>query len=285
MYGSGKLTMNRKLRIMSVMAHQDDFEFNAGGIFAMLRRHHGDNVEFKILATSTGASGHHELDADATFQRRASEAVKSAEKIGAVYECLVQLDGSHVSGQIFISRNLLGGLWNSIREFEPDYIFCPPVVSDPLAGIHIDHYHTAQAVRMVAYQLGVPRAYPTIGGEIKMRIRPPAVINVDDVYSGSGDYHFYCDISDVYSIKEEMAACHESQIYEWLPFTNGMDRRLSMDEWKADFRQRHQGVSRRYRQPGDPPKEFFRITSWGRAWGEKDVHEAFPFAIFRGDGQ
>jgi LmbE family N-acetylglucosaminyl deacetylase len=273
--------MNKKLKIMSIMAHQDDFEFNAGGLFALLRKYYGEQLDLKIVTTSTGASGHHEMDLESTSKRRYIEAKKSAAMINASYECLRQLDGKHVDGQVFIDRNLLGGLWNVIRDFEPDYIFCPPVISDPLAGIHIDHYHTAQAVRLVAYQICVPNAYPTMEGKVKKRVKVPIIINVDDVYANGGNYHFLCDISDVYELKEDMASCHESQIYEWLPFVGGRDEPLTKDEWKINFQNRHISINQRYQQPENRPKEFFRITQWGSAWEADKIQKDFPFAVFK----
>ena len=38
-----------ELRVMSVMAHQDDFEFEAAGLFLQLRQYYGDRVKLKIL--------------------------------------------------------------------------------------------------------------------------------------------------------------------------------------------------------------------------------------------
>ena len=51
----------KQLRVLSVMAHQDDFEFEAAGLFLRLRQHYGSNVALKIVTTSCGGSGHHEM--------------------------------------------------------------------------------------------------------------------------------------------------------------------------------------------------------------------------------
>ena len=126
------MTTAETLRVMSIMAHQDDFEFTAGGLFALLRKRYGEQIRLKILATTRGASGHHEMSLEDTFRRRDAEARRSAAVIGAEYECLTGLDGAHLPGQVFIDHNTLGGLWNAIRAFEPDFIFCPPVIEDPL---------------------------------------------------------------------------------------------------------------------------------------------------------
>lgn len=267
------------LRVMAVVAHQDDFEFNAGGTFALLWKTLGDGVEFKILTTSRGAAGHHELGLDDTFARRREEATRSAALIGAEYECLTRLDGSHAEVQVLPDRNLLGGLWNAIRAFEPNVIFCPPVVTDPLAGVHIDHISTAHAVRLVAYQLCVPRAYPTMDGPVKLRVPNPLVINMDDVYAREEAFDVREDVSEVYDLKCRMALCHESQIYEWLPFTSGREEPMTQEEWLEQFKKRHRLINERYGCGDDTPSEFFRITRWGRAPEEGEVDRLFPRRI------
>lgn len=249
---------------MSIMAHQDDFEFNAGGLFAKLCKIHGDQVELKILTTTRGASGHHQMSLEETFRRREQEAKNSAAIIGAEYECLACLDGNHLPGQVFIDRNFLGGLWNAIRDFEPDYIFCPPIISNPLAGIHIDHYNTAWAVRMVAYQLTVPHAYPTMNGSPRMRTTYPVIINVDDTYACEQMYDFSVDISEVYESKVKMALCHESQIFEWLPWNSGSETNITCEQFKDNFKKRHTLVNERYGNDNNSLREYFRFTSWGK---------------------
>ena len=109
------------MKIMSIMAHQDDFEFNAGGAFALSRKHYGDKLAIKIVATTRGASGHHAMTLEETFARRHEEAKRSASILDAEYECLRQLDGSHLPGQVFIDSNFLGGLWNCIRNLRRGY--------------------------------------------------------------------------------------------------------------------------------------------------------------------
>lgn len=269
-----------KLRVMSIMAHQDDFEFCAAGTFAILRDAYGDDVELKVLATTTGASGHHEAGLDEVFARRDREARTSAGMIGASYECLRQLDGSHISGQVFVNRNVLGGLWNAIRAFEPDAIFCPPVVTDPLAGVHIDHVHTATAVRLVAYQIIVPNAFPTIGGPRKQWVERPLVLNVDDNYAQEGEWSIRQDIDAVYEQKERMALCHESQIFEWLASDRGRSRTITADQWREKFRARHRRLNERMGFSDDERMcEYFRITRWGRAPRSGEIERLFPRLI------
>lgn len=261
---------------MSIMAHQDDFEFNLGGTFALLRQSLGEEVQLRVLTTSNGASGHHLMTAQETFKRRCREASESAALIGADYRCTKTLNSNVVGdGQVLISRNLLGGLWNEIRQFKADVIFCPPIVSDPLAGVHIDHEQTAIAVRYVAYQLSVPRAYPTLEGEIDMEYRTPLIINVDDPYNQSTEADIRQDISSVYDLKLQMSLCHRSQVLEWLPFVNG-EENITEEDWISRFRARHANINQRYHIEGDSPHECFRVTRWGRAPREGELKNLFP---------
>lgn len=266
------------LRVLSVMAHQDDFEFNLGGAFALLRRTWGDAVALRILTTSTGQSGHHEMPPDETFARRCAEASESAALVGADYQCLRQLDGSHAA-QVIVSRNLLGGLWNAIRAFRADVIFCPPVATDPLAGVHIDHDQTAWAVRYVAYQLSVPHAYPTLEQPVDKTYRTPLIINVDDPYIGSTQADIRQDIRAVYDQKLRMSLCHRSQVLEWLPWVGDWSEEVTPEKWAERFRLRHQEVNRRYGLTDDIPSECFRITWWGRKPHPGELERLFPAAM------
>ncbi len=250
-------------RILAIMPHADDFEFHVGGTFALLKARYGDAVRLKIVTTSTGASGHHLLNADETFARRLGEARQSAALLGAEYECLMQLDGSHVEGQVLVNRNLLGGLWNTIRSFQVDYLFSPPPATDVLAGVHIDHEQTAQAIRLVAFQLGVPRAYPTIGREPDAAYRPPAIFLTDDSYSVETEYHYSVDIAQGYATKLAMVECHASQILEWLPFVSQRPA-PTREEYALEFAQRHRRTNERFGFDDDLPREFFRLSRWGR---------------------
>ena len=279
-----------KLRVMSIMAHQDDFEFEAAGLFLRLRQHYGDDVELKILTTSTGVSGHHIIGPDETIRIREAEAIASANVVGAEYENLRQLDGTHVAAQVFCDRNMLGGLWNAIRAFAPDYIIAPPVVTNPLAGIHIDHQHTAEAVRLVAYQLGVPNAYPTMFAPRVQRFPVPAILNCPDAYCKEAMWHFGVDCNNVREGKISMLLKHKSQVCEWLPFVNSInntDETLANDgkawneaEWRSNLNKRLNAVNLRHGFDDEIDREYFAVTRWGYVPPAEKVQQDFPFLFW-----
>ena len=281
-----------KLRVMSVMAHQDDFEFEAAGLFLRLREYYGDDVELKILTTSTGVSGHHIIGPDETIRIREAEAIASANVVGAEYENLRQLDGTHVAAQVFCDRNMLGGLWNAIRAFAPDYIVAPPVVTNPLAGIHIDHQHTAEAVRLVAYQLGVPNAYPTMYAPRVQRVPVPAILNCPDAYCKEAMWHFGVDCDNVREGKISMLLKHKSQVCEWLPFVNNLnntDPELGSGEawnetdWRNNLNKRVEAVNRRHGFADNTFREYFAVTRWGYVPPAEKVQKDFPFLFWNKD--
>lgn len=268
-------TAENPANLLAIVPHQDDFEFNMGGTFAKLRQCYGDAVRMKVIITSRGASGHHEMEPDGLFMRRMQEARDSAALIRAEAECLMQLDGTHVAAQVLVTRNLLGGIWNAIRDFQAHYLFCPPVVSNPLAAVHVDHEETARAVRLVSYQLGVPRAYPTLTSKAAdLHFRAPIIVLCDDVYNSETEYHVANDISATYSTKVAMSKCHRSQIYEWLPF-NRRQTAPSEEEFEVSFRLRHTHINERFGLDDAVPREYFRLSRWGRRPTDEDRHWLF----------
>ncbi|HNS31891.1 MAG TPA: hypothetical protein PKN36_02820, partial [bacterium] len=212
---------------------------------------------------------------DETFNVRTKEFANSAAIIGAQAECLTQLDGSHVQAQVFIDRNFLGGLWNTIRAFEPDYLFSQPITNDPIDGIHIDHFNTATGVRMVAYQLCVPNAYPTVGGPVKKRIKMPLILNVDDVYyARASSYHVANDITDSFETKMKMAFCHYSQLMEWLPFSRG-ENPPTEEQCRKDFIKMFHDINLSYGKNPETFREYFSFTYWGRKPLKEDIEKIF----------
>ena len=281
-----------KLRVMSIMAHQDDFEFEAAGFFLLLRKHYGNDVELKILTTSTGVSGHHIMGCDETIRVREAEAIASANVVGAEYENLRQLDGTHIAAQVFCDRNMLGGLWNAIRAWAPDYIIAPPVVTNPLAGIHIDHQHTAEAVRLVAYQLGVPNAYPTMYQPRVQAFPVPTILNCPDAYCKEAIWHFGVDCNEVKEGKISMLLKHKSQVCEWLPFVNNLNNTdpdlgggadWDEAEWRGNLAKRVNAVNKRHGFEDEVFREYFAVTRWGYVPPAEKIQQDFPFLFWNQD--
>lgn len=72
----------------------------------------------------------------------------------------------------------------------------------------------------------------------------------------------------------EMSLCHESQVFEWLPWTVGK-KPMSGKSFEKDLRERHSALNKRYGMEDDIPREFFTFTKWGRLARKDDRKTLF----------
>ena len=135
------------MKILHIHAHFDDFEFVASGLFESWRRKQKD-LRARVVVCTDGKAGHHFRTREETGRVRLAEQKESA-RIGQFeFEQLLLPNGQPPrEACLQVTPDLMAGLWKCIRAFQPDYLFCPPVPNDPLAGIHVDHVAVAEAVR------------------------------------------------------------------------------------------------------------------------------------------
>ena len=169
-----------------------------------------------------------------------------------------------------ISVPFLASLWKAIRDFEPDYLFCPPLGTDPLAGVHNDHLTVAEAVRRVAYMINVPHAftpeYPTDETKSTQR-KVPVIINVYDGYMfGASSFDLAIDVEDAFPKIAETSWCHQSQIAEWLPWVGRHNMRppRTMEEWTKTLRDRFDRKNREVGIQSPRAFEFSRSQPGGK---------------------
>src|SRR5207237_10540468 len=128
------------MKSLFVHAHFDDYACTAAGTVEMWKRKLGDRLQARVVICTDGKAGHHFRTREATGKIRLGEQRASA-RIGGYSFAQLRYPNGQVPREacLFVSPELLAGLWKTIREFEPDYLFCPPLAFDPLAGIHVDH--------------------------------------------------------------------------------------------------------------------------------------------------
>lgn len=271
------------MKILFVHAHFDDYEFTAAGTFEMWKRKLGRSLRAKVIVCTDGRAGHHFRTREETGELRLVEQRASAKIGGYEFEPLRYPNGEAPrEACLQVSTDLLAALWKSIRDFEPDYLFCPPLAADPLAGIHVDHVAVAEAIRQVAYMINVPHAFtPEYPAREKQSppCKVPVIINVYDGYMfGANSFDFAVDVEEVFPKVCEMTWCHQSQIMEWLPWVgrHSMAPTRSKEEWSVMLRER---FGRQRRELGIKTKrevEFFTVTAWGEVPGYRQVLEDFP---------
>ena len=269
------------MRLLFVHAHFDDFELTAAGTFLLWPG--GETVRKRVLICTDGASGHHRLSREETHRIRLQEQEASAQIGGYELEVLRLPDGRIPREACWDQEPMfLPALWKAIREFEPDYLFCPPLPNDPLAGIHIDHLAVAQAIRKVAYLINVPHVYaPEYPEESGPGVpkKTPVILSVLDSYCVSSEgYELVVDIGPVFDRIVEMSWCHQSQIREWLPWVgrHQITAPANLDEWREQLRKRYQRRARNLGLQEDLLVEAFTLTAWGEVPTIEQLYRDFP---------
>jgi LmbE family N-acetylglucosaminyl deacetylase len=293
------------MKALYIHAHFDDYEFTASGTFELWRRKLGEAFRAKVLVCTDGKAGHHFRTREETGRLRLEEQAASA-KIGGYEFELLRLPNGEPPREacLQVTPDLLAALWKAIRDYEPDYLFCPPLAGDPLAGIHNDHETIAEAVRRVAYMINVPHAFTpeweeTRGAErgtrnleaaaprsalpVPRSIQVPVILNVYDGYMfGANAHDFAVDVEEAFEKICEMTWCHQSQIIEWLPWVgrHSMAPPKDLAEWRQTLRARFDRMNRELGIVSPHAAEVFRVTAWGAVPMLEQLTRDFP-ALFR----
>jgi LmbE family N-acetylglucosaminyl deacetylase len=271
------------MKVLFVHAHFDDYEFTAAGLFELWRRKLGSDFSAKLIVCTDGRAGHHLLSAAETTRTRIAEQKASADIGKYEFECLRFPDGSIPrEACLLVTRDLLAAIWKAIRDFEPDYLFCPPLSTDALAGVHVDHVSVAEAVRKVAYMINVPHAfleeYPS--NEIEPKpCKVPVILNTYDAYmAGANHPDFVVDVEVAFESICQMTWCHQSQIMEWLPWVgrHKLDVPQSFEDWNVLLRNRFARQNKELGMEGDRAFEAFLVTAWGEVPSKSQIFNDFP---------
>ena len=269
-----------KLRILAFGAHPDDCDLKTGGV-ACLYADRGHDVRF--VSVTDGRAGHHEHSGAALVERRRAEATAAADVAGIKFTLLDNPDGRFQPS--LSTRNQLIRL---VRKYNPNL-----VLTHRPNDYHPDHRYTAQLVRDAAYMVTVPNVCP---GTPALRHNPVFAYFSDGFkrpYPFSPDV--VVDIDDAVDRKFEMLHCHESQVYEWLAYNEGIldevpenqDDRLAwlqagglphteaLSAVADRFRDR---LTERYGDTGNGIEfaEAFEISEYGGS--TSNVDSLFPFA-------
>lgn len=257
------------MKLLFIHAHFDDYEFTAAGAFEIWRQTLGESCQTRVVVCTDGESGHHFRTREETGRLRLSEQLASARIGGYEFE-LLRLPNARAPREACLesSPSLLPALWRTIRNFEPDYLFCPPLAPDPLAGVHVDHLAVAEAIRKVAYLINVPHCFTPEYPAEETRSAPckvPVIINVHDSYMGAGGFDFAVDVETAFPKIAEMSYCHKSQIMEWLPWVgrHSMNPPKSIEDWQQILRKRYLQKNAALGISSDHALEVFTVTAWG----------------------
>ena len=269
-----------RLRVLVIGAHPDDPDFVCGGT-AVLWAAAGHVVKF--VSTTSGDTGHHAIGGIELARRRLAEARSSASLAGVVEYQILDNHTGELEPSVANRRALI----RLIREFAPDL-----VLSHRPYDYHPDHRATGQLVMDSSYILTVPNMVALTDA----LPRQPVILSLEDTFTRPCPFQadVVVGIDAAIERKLDMLHRHVSQVYEWLPFNQGVldqvpagdaDRR----RWLADrYRARFEDPARRYREKlverygaerGKAIRyaEAFEVSEYGAQPDEKTIRRLFPF--------
>jgi LmbE family N-acetylglucosaminyl deacetylase len=266
------------LRILVFGAHPDDPEKVGGTMAKFVAMGH----KVRLVSLTNGNAGHFAMGGGPLAQRRYQEAQCAGRVIGAEY---VVLDND--DGKLMPTLENREEVIRQIREFQADVVISPRP-----NDYHPDHRNTGLLVMDAAYMVTVPNIVP-----LTPHLRKnPVFLYMSDTFTEPSPFvpDIAVGIDDVIEKKIDMYHCHESQMYEWLPYNQGMLDSVPKDpakrrEWLAEtrgFRSSEPGQTYRAlliqlygQQRGSQIKqaEAFQVSEYGTQPSLEELKRLFPF--------
>lgn len=272
----------RKLNIIAIGAHPDDCDSKFGGTAALFAEM-GHNVKF--LALTSGDAGHQSQGGGALGNRRRAEAKEAGKRLGiAEYETLDNHDG-----ELMPTLQVRHQVIRAIREWDADI-----VLGLRSNDYHPDHRNAGKVVMDASYMVIVPNVCPDT---------PPLAKNPLFLYMQDGFQRPYphqanivVAIDQMIDKKVDALDAHESQMYEWGPWTNGREAsvkevpkgKAARKAWLAKRVKRNPGKMSDERKAGLEKwygaeaaqkvqyTEAFEIAEYGMQPTEEQIRQFFP---------
>lgn len=193
--------------ILCIGAHPDDCEIRCIGTAIKFSRMKDRVV---IMSITDGSSGHFSKKRDEIREIRRREAERAASRFGAESIILGYSDG-RLEPTVECREALIA----AIRKISPDVIF-----TNRLNDYHPDHRYTAQLVQDASYMLMVPNVVP----EVPVMRYMPAIFHWGDDFLKPQPFEpdVVVAIDDVLDEKIDIMCEHYSQMFEWLPWVDGV---------------------------------------------------------------
>ena len=270
---------DKQLSIVVFGAHPDDCDLRAGGL-ALKYRALGHQVRF--VSMTNGDTGHFSMGGGPLARRRCAETQASARIADIQYDVL-DIHNGELEPCVLIRNTVI----RIMRESKADLVICHRA-----NDYHPDHRAVGILVQDAAYIVTVPNVAPLT----RHLDKAPVVAYAYDGFSKPLPFEpsVAIDIGDVWERKIDMVHCHESQMYEWLPYNGGRleqvpegdaaRRAYLMPQMKARFGNIADAcrdtLSRFYGQERAEKVKYaeaFEISQYGAGLRQEDVPTLFPF--------
>ena len=275
-------SQERKLNIIAIGAHPDDCDSKFGGTAALFAKM-GHNVKF--LALTSGDAGHQSEGGGALGNRRREEAKNAGEALGiAEYQTLDNHDG-----ELLPSLQVRHDVIRAIRKWDADI-----VLGLRPNDYHPDHRNAGKVVIDASYMVIVPNVCP----DTPPLNKNPLFLFMQDRFRRPYKHQpdVVIAIDETIELKIDGLHAHTSQMYEWLPWTNGGDASVAKiptstkerREWLAKRTKSRSGIISLEKMNSlekwygkDIAKsikyvESFEVAEYGMQPTDKDLRELFP---------
>jgi LmbE family N-acetylglucosaminyl deacetylase len=264
-----------QVRVIAFGAHPDDCDIRAGGLAA---KYAALGYKVKFVSVTNGDAGHMSEGGGMLAIRRRAEAKEAGRRIGIEYEVLDNHDGG-----LLPTLDVRAQVIRKIREWKADIVLAPRP-----NDYHPDHRYTGVLVQDASYMVTVPNV---VSDTPALRKNPVFLYFYD---SFTRPQSFRPDIvvstDDVYDKKIDMLDAHVSQVYEWLPWHDGLLDQVPKDpvarkkwlatqhpesvlpDWRAALEKRYGTGAANIKHA-----EAFEITEYGRHPSEEEIRQLFPF--------
>lgn len=266
----------QKINVVVIGAHPDDCDNDVGGT-AILFAKAGHNVLF--VSVTNGDAGHYEKGGGALAKIRMAEAQEAGKRFGVKYMVL-----DHHDGELMPTLDIRLEIIRIIRKWNADVVIGPRP-----NDYHPDHRNTAILLQDAAYMVIVPN----VAADTPPLKKNPVFLYTEDGFQKPTPFQpdISVDITSVFDQKIYAMAAHESQFFEWLPWTSGKLDEVPKSEadrlkWLADWRKSpiNENVKKSLEKWYGTSKastikyaEAFEICEYGRRPSDEEIKKLFPF--------
>ncbi|WP_297703048.1 PIG-L family deacetylase [uncultured Eudoraea sp.] len=255
-------------------AHPDDCDIDTGGTAILLARM-GHRVKFVSL--TNGDAGHYNKGGGALAKVRIAEAKEAGQRFGVEYTVLDNHDGElmpTLENRLKVIRE--------IRKWNADVVIAPRP-----NDYHPDHRYTGILIQDAAYMVIVPN----IAADTPPLKKNPVFLYSEDSFQRPNPFSpdIVINIDTVFDQKIYAMAAHESQFFEWLPWTSGNLDKVPKDEkerlvmlanWRSSAPNKTAiaTLQKWYGEKASEVKhtESFEICEYGKQPTDEELKKLFP---------
>jgi LmbE family N-acetylglucosaminyl deacetylase len=255
------------IRVIVFGAHPDDCDLTTGGTAIKFAKM-GHRVKF--VSMTNGDAGHQSMGGGALAKRRMAEAKEAGRRFGVEYTVMDNHDG-----ELMPTLENRMKVIREIRNWNADI-----VITHRMDDYHPDHRYTSTLVQDASFMVIVPNVAPDT---------PPLKKNPVFLYPNNNNPDIAIDIDSELQQKIYAVSAHESQFFEWLPWTTG-----TLDKVPAGKEERLKFIGQRFRPPNDAVRdclrkwypeprasrimnaEAFQVSQFGRQPSREELLRLFP---------